>query len=292
MAVSFLNLDAVDAEALERKYARLQAILAEMESAAVAFSGGVDSALLLRVAHDVLGDRCIAVVAVSESYTPEEADAARDLAAQIGVECHFVETAELADENYASNPANRCYFCKRELFARMATIAEQKGVQWLLYGANHDDRGDFRPGTTAAREAKARAPLMEAELTKPEIRELSRRLGLPTWNRPASACLASRVPYGTRITAQVLNQVAAAERVLRQLGFAQLRVRHHGDVARIEVPREEFPRVLDADTSARIVEGLKAAGYSYVTLDLQGFRSGSMNEVLKKRGQIPVEVSS
>lgn len=284
VSASYLRLDTVDHAVLQSKYERLQDIIRDMGSAAVAFSGGVDSTLLLKVAHDVLGDRCIAVVAVSESYTPEEAESARELAALIGVECLFIETSELEDERFASNPANRCYYCKRELFSKMSAVAAQRGIRWLLYGANYDDRGDFRPGSIAASEAKARAPLQEVGLTKPEIRELSRRLGLPTWSRPASACLASRVPYGTRITAEVLNRIASAERVLRQLGFVQLRVRHHDQIARIEVPVEEFSRMLDENVRRHVVERLKDLGYTYVTLDLQGFRSGSMNEAL---GRVP-----
>ena len=280
VSASFLRLDTVDQAALQGKYERLQSIIRDLGSAAVAFSGGVDSTLLLKVAHDVLGDRCIAVVAVSESYTPEEADTARELAALIGAECVFIETSELADERFASNPANRCYYCKQELFSKMSAVAGERGIAWLLYGANYDDRGDFRPGSAAAAEANARAPLQEAGLTKAEIRELSRRLGLPTWSRPASACLASRVPYGTRITAEVLNRIASAERVLRHLGFTQLRVRHHDQIARIEVPIDEFPKVIEEHTRRQIVERLKDIGYVYVTLDLQGFRSGSMNEAL------------
>lgn len=283
-SASYLRLDTVDQTVLQSKFECLQGIIRDMGSAAVAFSGGVDSTLLLKVAHDVLGDRCIGIVAVSESYTPEEAESARELAALIGAECVFIETSELEDERFASNPANRCYYCKRELFSKMSAVAAQRGIQWLLYGANYDDRGDFRPGSIAASEARARAPLQEVGLTKPEIRELSRRLGLPTWSRPASACLASRVPYGTRITAEVLNRIASAERVLRQLGFVQLRVRHHDQIARIEVPVEEFPRMLDEDVRRHVVERLKGLGYTYVTLDLQGFRSGSMNEVL---GRVP-----
>ncbi|MGQ9524575.1 MAG: ATP-dependent sacrificial sulfur transferase LarE [Armatimonadota bacterium] len=277
-------MDIVNQTALQSKYERLQALIKGLGSAAVAFSGGVDSTLLLKVAHDVLGERCVAVVAVSESYTPEEADASRQLAELIGVECVFVQTSELEDERFASNPANRCYYCKRELFAKMSAVAAERGIRWLLYGANYDDRGDFRPGSIAAAEANARAPLQEVELTKAEIRELSRRLGLPTWSRPASACLASRVPYGTRITAEVLNRIASAERVLKQLGFSQLRVRHHDQIARIEVPMDEFPKIISEETRALVVDRLKQLGYVYVTLDLQGFRSGSMNEVL---GRMP-----
>ena len=282
MQTERLGVAVIQESDLLEKLNRLKNILADMGSAAVAFSGGVDSTFLLKVARDVLGDRCIGIVALSESYLPEEAEEARELANQIGVECVFIETQELQNEQYASNPTNRCYYCKKELFAKMFEVAESRGIKWLLYGANADDLGDFRPGSQAAKEVNARAPLVEAGITKAEIRELSRRLGLPTWNKPASACLASRVPYGTRITADILNRIASAERFLKQKGFTQVRVRHHSDIARIEVPREEFPRLLEGDAAAEIVSKLKELGYVYVTLDLQGFRSGSMNEVLSK----------
>jgi uncharacterized protein len=282
MQTERLGIGVIQESDLLEKLNRLKNILADMGSAAVAFSGGVDSTFLLKVAHDVLGDRCIGIVALSESYLPEEAEEARKLANQIGVECVFIETRELQNEQYASNPINRCYYCKKELFAKMFEVAASRGIKWLLYGANADDLGDFRPGSQAAKEVNARAPLVEAGITKAEIRELSRRLGLPTWNKPASACLASRVPYGTRITADILNRIASAERFLKQKGFTQVRVRHHSDIARIEVPREEFPRLLEGDTAAEIASKLKELGYVYVTLDLQGFRSGSMNEVLSK----------
>ena len=282
MQTERLGVAVIQESDLLEKLNRLKNILADMGSAAVAFSGGVDSTFLLKVARDVLGDRCIGIVALSESYLPEEAEEARELANQIGVECVFIETQELQNEQYASNPTNRCYYCKKELFAKMFEVAESRGIKWLLYGANADDLGDFRPGSQAAKEVNARAPLVEAGITKAEIRELSRRLGLPTWNKPASACLASRVPYGTRITADILNRIASAERFLKQKGFTQVRVRHHSDIARIEVPREEFSRLLEGDTAAEIVTKLKELGYVYVTLDLQGFRSGSMNEVLSK----------
>lgn len=281
MSLATLNLDRVDRGLVAQKLDRMRALIEEMRSAAVAFSGGVDSALLLKVAHDVLGARCIAVVAVSESYTPEEADEARELAERIGAECLFIDTRELSDPNYAQNPTNRCYYCKKELFTQMAEVVAARGLGTMLYGANLDDTGDYRPGQTAAREFGVRAPLIEAELTKPEIRELSRQFGLPTWDKPASACLSSRIPYGTPVTAEALNRIADAERVLRRLGFRQLRVRHHSDIARIEVPREEFPRLLEGNAAAQIVGDLKALGYLYVTLDLQGFRSGSMNEALR-----------
>jgi uncharacterized protein len=253
-----------------------------MTAVVIGFSGGADSALLARVAHDEIGANAVAVIALSESYPRRERDAAVALAGQIGIPLVTVETNELAEEQYAANGTDRCYYCKRELFVHLANVASERGVEWVAYGANHDDLGDHRPGHRAAGEAGARAPLLEAGLTKPEIRHLSRALGLPTWDKPAMACLSSRFPYGTRITAALLAQVDAAEDFLiREMGFRQVRVRHHGEIARLEVDPAEMPRLLDADARQQVSDRLKAIGYKFVAVELAGYRSGSLNAGLR-----------
>jgi len=265
---------------LREKYERLMEILRELGSVVVAFSGGVDSTFLARAAKDALGDRALLVTADSESYPSAELEEARRLADLLGMRHRVVKTFELENSDYASNPPNRCYFCKDELFTKLEPIAREEGLAHVIYGANLDDLGDHRPGMKAAREKQVKAPLIDAGLSKAEIRELSRRLGLPTWNKPSFACLSSRFPYGDAITAEKLRQVERAEAVLRSLGFRQFRVRHHDKIARLEIAREEMSRLWEDGRAETITARLKELGYFYVTLDLQGFRSGSMNLAL------------
>ena len=267
----------------ETKLDRLREILVSLGSVLVAFSGGVDSSFLLKMALDTLGpERVLAVTAASETYFPEEVEAARALAQSLGARHLVITTTELEHEEFATNPPERCYFCKRHLMSELVALARGEGLAAVVDGSNWDDLGDYRPGARAARELGVRSPLQEAGLTKAEIRAFSRQLSLPTWDKPSLACLASRFPYWTRITREELRQVAQAEGFLRQLGFRQLRVRHHGSLARIEVLPEDFPRLLQVAEQVR--DRFQELGYVYVTMDLAGYRTGSMNEILRKMG--------
>lgn len=252
-------------------------------SALVAFSGGVDSAFVLKIALDELGERAVALTALSASVAPDEAEEAKALAAQLGARHVVVASNELADPRYAANPANRCYFCKTELYTISEKVRAEQDLAVVLDGFNADDKKDHRPGHQAAREHAVRSPLAEAGLTKNEIRAWSHRLGLPTWDKPQLACLASRLPYGTQVTVQRLQQVGAAEKAVRALGFVIFRVRYHGDLARLEVGADELPRMMDATVRAQVNAAVKAAGFTYVSIDLEPFRSGRLNDALRGR---------
>ncbi len=262
------------------KFNILKNTLKDMGTVLVAFSGGVDSSLLLKTAQEVLGDRVLAVIAQSDTYPEKEQEEAVRLAEEWNVRLKIIQTDELDNPEFVQNPPTRCYFCKNELFSKLKEIASSEGILYVCDGSNYEDLDDFRPGAQAAAELGVRSPLKEAGLVKDEIREISKWMGLPTWNKPSLACLSSRFPYNTEIDRDSLKQIAQAEDYLRSKGFTQVRVRHHGQIARIEVEPDEIVIMMDPELRRDVVENLKAFGYTYVTIDLAGYRTGSMNEPL------------
>lgn len=268
---------------IEQKWGRLKDLLQEMQAVLVAYSGGVDSSLVLKAAVETVGPNCIAVTADSETYPPNELAEAAEFARSLGVPHRILRTAELSNEEFSANSRDRCYFCKKELFGRLEQIARDEGLRFILDGSNADDVNDYRPGSRAAREFGVRSPLREAGFSKSDVRACARMLGLAAWDKPSLACLSSRIPYGTKITPEILKTVQAAEDRLHALGFRQVRVRHYGHTARIEIDSENFPRLISGETAGTVVAELKRLGYTYVCLDLEGYRTGSMNEGLMEQ---------
>ncbi|MGK7889539.1 MAG: ATP-dependent sacrificial sulfur transferase LarE [Leptolyngbyaceae cyanobacterium] len=278
-------------QAVEQKHQALQHLMAEMGQALIAYSGGVDSTLVAKVAYDVLGDRAIAITADSPSLLPDELEDARIQAAVIGVPHEVVHTHEMDDPNYTSNPVNRCYFCKSELHDTLKPIALTRGFPYVVDGVNADDLRDYRPGIQAAKERGARSPLAELGITKLEVREMSRHLGLAWWDKPAQPCLSSRFPYGEEITIGKLQRVGRAEVYLRKLGLKNLRVRSEGDTARIELPPEQIQEFVLTTDLPQLVSTFQGYGFVYVSLDLEGYRSGKLNQVLEGSGKVPKSAS-
>jgi len=269
----------------EEKLIRLNKLLSETGGIAVGFSGGTDSSFLVYTAYKTLGDRAVAVTARSSTYTTAEFESAVNFTKEHGIRHVVIDSEELSIKGFSDNPPDRCYFCKGELFGKVRTVADNLGIKYVADGTNVDDLNDYRPGLKAAKELGTISPLKEAGLSKIEIRELSRQAGLSTWDKPAAACLASRFPYGAKITAQKLKMVESAETFLKNLGFKQLRVRHHGDTARIEIAPDEMKQVLNQELLSAINAGMKSIGFIYSALDLAGYRTGSMNENLEKAGK-------
>src|SRR6202030_3042822 len=270
----------------EEKQHLLLARLAEIPSLIVALSGGADSAYLAWAAHEVLGTRALSVTALSPSYSAHDRSIVEEFVSKLGVRHEFIETHEMDNPAYRANAADRCYYCKDELFSVLDELAKERGFAAIAYGVNADDTSDFRPGHRAAAEHQVLAPLLDARMSKADIRKLSQRAGLPTWDRPASACLSSRLPYGTEVTPERLLLVERGEAALRELGFRQFRVRLHDKLARVEIAPDEMPRALTPEMAAAIAKELKTVGFAYVSLDLEGYRQGSLNETLKRQNTL------
>jgi uncharacterized protein len=262
------------------KEQKLFAVLRKLDRVIVAYSGGTDSAYLAWAAHQVLGDRAVAITADSASIPASHKKDAEDFVHKFGIPHEYIETREFDNPDYIKNDANRCFHCKDELFTRLEEVAKERGIASIIYGVNQDDLGDYRPGQNAAKQHRVEAPLVDAALTKAEIRELSRLAGLPTWDRPAAACLSSRIPYGTPVTIQNIKTVEVGEEEMKALGFRQFRTRFHGELVRIEIAREEMEHALNMEMAGKLTAIFKKLGYKFVTLDLQGYRQGSLNELL------------
>jgi uncharacterized protein len=271
-----------EAAALEKQRS-LWATLGALDSLLIALSGGADSAYLAWAAHLALGERALSITALSASFSQHDRQQVTDFVRSLGLRHEFIKTREFENPAYVANNADRCYHCKDELFDRMELLAQERGFRAIAYGINADDTRDFRPGHRAAHEHRILAPLLDAALSKPEIRILSRRAGLPTWDRPASACLSSRIPYGVAVTPELLAKIERAEATLRELDFRQFRVRAHGELARIELASDELSRGLHSEMAEKIARGVKAAGFTFVTMDLEGYRQGSLNSLLKSK---------
>jgi uncharacterized protein len=287
-----LRFDAVlgNGEMMLQKFEQLKTLFAEMEQALIAYSGGVDSTLVAKIAYDVLGDRALAVTAVSPSLLPEELEEASIQAAEMGIPHKVVQTHEMDNPNYTANPVNRCYFCKSELHDTLKPLATELGYPYVVDGVNADDLQDYRPGIQAAKERGVRSPLAEVGVTKAEVRQLSQQLGLSWWDKPAQPCLSSRFPYGEEITVDKLQRVGRAERYLRQMGLKNLRVRSEGDTARIELAPEQIKEFVLTTDLPTLVSAFQSYGFIYVTLDLEGYRSGKLNRVLTPASGISARV--